>query len=64
VRPSSVLCIRSSTPATVLIAARHTHMPPAHHEISKRDSPNETKIKEKQNYPEFEFKPRRVNDSS
>jgi hypothetical protein len=25
------------------------HLPPAHHEISKRDSPNETKIKEKQN---------------
>jgi hypothetical protein len=27
------------------------HMPPAHHETSKRDSPNETKIKEKQNEP-------------
>jgi hypothetical protein len=25
------------------------HLPPAHHETSKRDSPNETKIKEKQN---------------
>jgi hypothetical protein len=25
------------------------HLPPTHHEISKRDSPNETKIKEKQN---------------
>jgi hypothetical protein len=25
------------------------HLPPAHHEISKHDSPNETKIKEKQN---------------
>jgi hypothetical protein len=25
------------------------HLPPAHHEISKRDSLNETKIKEKQN---------------
>jgi hypothetical protein len=24
------------------------HLPPAHHETSKRDSPNETKIKEKQ----------------
>jgi hypothetical protein len=24
-------------------------LPPAHHETSKRDSPNETKIKEKQN---------------
>jgi hypothetical protein len=25
------------------------HLPPVHHETSKRDSPNETKIKEKQN---------------
>jgi hypothetical protein len=25
------------------------HQPPAHHEISKRDSPNEAKIKEKEN---------------
>jgi hypothetical protein len=25
------------------------YLPPAHHEASKRDSPNETKIKEKQN---------------
>jgi hypothetical protein len=25
------------------------HLPPAHHETSKRDSPNETKKKEKQN---------------
>jgi hypothetical protein len=25
------------------------HLPPAHHETSKRYSPNETKIKEKQN---------------
>jgi hypothetical protein len=25
------------------------HLPPAHHETSKRDSLNETKIKEKQN---------------
>jgi hypothetical protein len=25
------------------------HLPSAHHEISKHDSPNETKIKEKQN---------------
>jgi hypothetical protein len=42
------------------------HLPPAHHETSKRDSPNGTKIKEKQNqnYPRFEFKPRQVNDSS
>jgi hypothetical protein len=26
-----------------------SHLPPAHHETSKHDSPNETKIKEKQN---------------
>jgi hypothetical protein len=25
------------------------HLPPAHHETSKRDSPNQAKIKEKQN---------------
>jgi hypothetical protein len=25
------------------------HLPPANHETSKRDSPNETKVKEKQN---------------
>jgi hypothetical protein len=25
------------------------HLPPAHHETNKRDSPNKTKIKEKQN---------------
>jgi hypothetical protein len=25
------------------------HLPPEHHETSKHDSPNETKIKEKQN---------------
>jgi hypothetical protein len=26
-----------------------SHLPPTHHEINKCDSPNETKIKEKQN---------------
>jgi hypothetical protein len=35
-----------------------SHLPPAHHKTSKRDSPNETKVKEKQNYPGFKFKPR------
>jgi hypothetical protein len=40
------------------------HLPPAHHETSKRDSPNENKDKKiKQTYPRFEFKPRQVNDS-
>jgi hypothetical protein len=42
-------------------------LPPAHYETSKCGSPNEIKIKEKQNktkqnYPEF--KPRQVNNSS
>jgi hypothetical protein len=40
------------------------HLPPVHYKTSKRDSPNETKVKEKQNYPGFEFKSRQVNDSS
>jgi hypothetical protein len=41
------------------------HLPHAHHETSKHDSPNETKIKVKQtNRPRFEFKPRQVNNSS
>jgi hypothetical protein len=41
------------------------HLPPAHHETSKCDSPNKTKIKVKQpNRPGFKFKPRQVNDSS
>jgi hypothetical protein len=41
------------------------HLPPAHHETSKRDSPHETKIKVKpQKCLRFEFKPRQVNDSS
>jgi hypothetical protein len=35
----------------ILIAARMPHLPPAHHETSKHDSPNETRIKEKQNKP-------------
>jgi hypothetical protein len=41
------------------------HLSPAHHETSKRDSKNETKIKIKQSKcPRFEFKLRQVNDSS
>jgi hypothetical protein len=40
---------RSPTPAMVLVAARHAASSPAHHETSKRESPNETKVKEKQN---------------
>jgi hypothetical protein len=49
VRPSPVLCNRSPTPATVLVAAGYTAPTPAHHETSKHDSPNETKVNEKQN---------------
>jgi hypothetical protein len=42
-----------------------SHLPPAHHEKSKHDSPNKQKIKLKQpNRPGFEFKPHKVNDSS
>jgi hypothetical protein len=63
VRPSPILCIRSPTPSTILIAARHTT--PAHHETNKHDFSNETKIKIKQpKYPGFEFKHHHVNDSS
>jgi hypothetical protein len=41
------------------------HLPPAYHETSKCDSPNEQKIKLKQpSRPGFEFKPHKVNDSS
>jgi hypothetical protein len=41
------------------------HLPPAHHEISKRDSPNEIRKKVKQlKCPRFEFKHLQVNDSS
>jgi hypothetical protein len=43
------------------------HLPAAHHETNKRDSPSETKVKEKQNksnYPGFKFNPRQVNDLS
>jgi hypothetical protein len=41
------------------------HLPSAHHETSKHDSPNEQRIKVKQlNHPGFKFKSRQVNDSS
>jgi hypothetical protein len=66
VRPSPVLCTRSPTPATVLVAARHAS--PA--TCTPRDKQtrfserNKGKRKTKQNYLGFEFKPRQVNDSS
>jgi hypothetical protein len=54
--PSTDLCDHpwSSAPVLLLMpwssSPRATpHLPPAHHETSKCDSPNETKIKEKQN---------------
>jgi hypothetical protein len=45
---------RSSAPGLLLLprsSSLHAmpHLPPAHHKTSKHDSPNETKIKEKQN---------------
>jgi hypothetical protein len=41
------------------------HLPLAHHETSKRDSPMKQSIKVKQpNRLRFKFKPRQVNDSS
>jgi hypothetical protein len=49
VRPSSVLCIRSPTLARSLSLHAMAHLPPAHHETSKHDFSNESKIKEKQN---------------
>jgi hypothetical protein len=60
----------SSTPRLLLLprsSSLHVmpHLPPAHHKTSKRDSPNETKIKVKsQKYSGFKFKPWHVNDSS
>jgi hypothetical protein len=46
--------LRSSAPGLLLLPWSSSldvmpHLPPAHHETSKRYSPNETKIKEKQN---------------
>jgi hypothetical protein len=66
VRPSPVLCTRSPTPATILIAAHHavpaTCTPRDKQTwFSKR---NKDKRKTKQNYPGFEFKHHQVNDSS
>jgi hypothetical protein len=45
---------RSSAPGLLLLSQSSSlhvvlHLPPAHHKTSKYDSPNETKIKEKQN---------------
>jgi hypothetical protein len=45
---------RSSAPGLLLLpwsSSQHVmpHLPPTHHKISKRDSPNERKVKEKEN---------------
>jgi hypothetical protein len=40
------------------------HLSHTHHKTSKRDSPNEIKVKEKQNNLGFELKYHQVNDSS
>jgi hypothetical protein len=74
-RPSghrvSDLCDHPRSPASGLLllprsSSLHAmpHLPAAHHETSKRDSPNEKRVKEKQNYHRFKFKPRQVNNSS
>jgi hypothetical protein len=49
VRLSPVLCIRSPTLPRSSSLHAMPHLPPAHHNTSKHDSPNETKVKEKQN---------------
>jgi hypothetical protein len=65
VRPSSILCIRSPTPATVLVAARHatpvTCTPrDKQTRFSERDN---DKRKTKQNYLRFKFKHHQINVS-
>jgi hypothetical protein len=57
--PGLILLPRSSSPPVM------PHLSPTHHETSKHDSPNKTKIKVKQSKCHgFEFKPGQVNDSS
>jgi hypothetical protein len=49
----------------ILVATHHAASPPAHHETSKHDSPNDTRIRVKQlKCPGFEFKPHQVNNLS
>jgi hypothetical protein len=65
-RPSLVLWTRSPTPAMILVTALHE----APATCTPRDKQtrfsnrNKGKIKTKQNYPGFEFKPCQVNDTS
>jgi hypothetical protein len=69
----SNLCDHPRSSATGLILLPRSsslpampHLPHAHYETSKRDSPNETMIKvvELPKCPGFEFKPQQVNKSS
>jgi hypothetical protein len=61
-----ILSIRSPTPATILVAARH--VAPAtctpRDKQTRFSNRNRDKLKTKQNNPGFKFKPRQVNDSS
>jgi hypothetical protein len=66
VRPSLVLCIRSPTPTTILVAARHA-TPATCTPWDKQtwfSEWNKDKRKTKRTYLRFEFKPCQVNDSS
>jgi hypothetical protein len=66
VRPSPVLCTRSPTHVTVLVAARYAA--PATCTLRDKQTRfserNKGKRKTKQNCPGFEFKPCEINDSS
>jgi hypothetical protein len=64
VRPSPVLCTRSPTPATVLVTIRHAAPATCTPRDKQTRFSKRNKDKRKKNYPEFEFKPRQVNDSS
>jgi hypothetical protein len=57
---SGLLLLPQSSPLSNM-----PHLPPVHHETSKHNSPNDTKIKVK--LPKclgFKFKPHQINDSS
>jgi hypothetical protein len=62
--------LRSSTPSLLLLPRSSSlpampHLPSAHHETSKHDYPDDTKINVKlPKCPTFEFKHHQVNDSS
>jgi hypothetical protein len=66
VQPSPVLCTRSPTPVTVLVATHHAapSIGTPREKQTRFSKRNKDKRKTKQNYPGFEFKPHQVNDSS